>query len=135
MIAKDYDNNSVALDTDVHTDLTSIINNHNDDIITSYPEDSFQHIFWCNQGDAIKKNPNGIRWHSSMIKWCIYLKHKSAGAYEMLRKTNCITLPSQRTLRAYTHYYKSSAGFSIELDEQLVQETMNYSNTRKPLYS
>ena len=48
-----------------------------------------------------------------MIKWCIYLK---AGAYEMLRKSNCMTLPSQRTLRAYTHYYKSSASISIDLE-------------------
>ena len=33
--------------------------------------------------------------------------------------SGCITLPSQRTLRDYTHYIKSTVGFSDEVDLQL----------------
>ena len=57
-----------------------------------------------------------MKWHPLMIKWCIYLRYKSSGAYEMLRESGCIKLPSQRTLRDYTHVFKSVSGFSVDVD-------------------
>ena len=54
-----------------------------------------------------------------MMKWCLYLRHKSSGAYEHLRKSGCVSLPSQRTLRDYTHYINAAMGFSDEVDMQL----------------
>ena len=53
-----------------------------------------------------------------MVKWCLYLRHKSSGAYELLRDSECVSLPSQRTLHDYTHYVKATAGFS---DEELAR--------------
>lgn len=38
----------------------------------------------------------------------------------MLRDSGCIELPSQRTLRDYTHYAKATTGFSAEVDRQLM---------------
>lgn len=46
------------------------------------------------------------------------LQHKSSKGYELLRKSNCIKLPSQRTLRDYTHFINTTSGFSHELDKQ-----------------
>lgn len=43
------------------------------------------------------------------------------GAYEMLYRSGCIRLPSQRTLRDYTYYVKASTGFSKEVDEMLMK--------------
>ena len=40
-------------------------------------------------------------------------------AYETLRSSGCIRLPSQRTLRDYTHFVTTSTGFSDEVDIQL----------------
>ena len=37
-----------------------------------------------------------------------------------LRQSKCISLPSQRTLRDYTHHLKSEAGFSAGVDSQLL---------------
>ena len=56
------------------------------------------------------------------FKWCLYLNHKSSSAYNLLRSSKVIQLPSQRTLRDYSHHYKSSSGFSVELDNQLITE-------------
>ena len=56
-----------------------------------------------------------------MIKWCLYLKHLSSIAYETLRESGCIVLPSQRTLRDYTHCVSSTRGFSEGVDIQLAQ--------------
>ena len=63
-----------------------------------------------------------------MIKWRTYLRQKSPSAYELLRKSKSIELPSQRTLRSYTHHYNSSSGFSLDFDKQLLQEV----NSRCP---
>ena len=54
-----------------------------------------------------------------MIKWCIYLRAQSQGTYETMRNTGCIKLPSQRTLRDYTHHLECGAGFSAGVDTQL----------------
>ena len=103
-------------------DLVSISSFYHQRIINSYPEDSFQHIFWKHQVQSDKSSSTGKRWHPSMIKWCLYLRHQSSHAYEMLRKSGCIQLPSQRTLRDYTHHTSSTAGFSVDIDIQLIED-------------
>ena len=45
-----------------------------------------------------------------------------SGAYETLWDSGCIQLPSQRTLRDYTHYIKAKAGFSDEVDAMLFRD-------------
>ena len=55
-----------------------------------------------------------------MVKWCLYLRHQSRSAYETLRSSGCLSLPSQRTLRDYTHYTSTTIGFSDEVDKQLI---------------
>ena len=67
-----------------------------------------------------QKSSTCISWHATMIKWCLYLNHKSSSAYNLLKSSKVIPLPSQRTLRDYSHHYKSSSGFSVELDNQLM---------------
>ena len=69
----------------------------------------------------------GVRWHTTTIKWCLYLRHISPKAYELLRTSEVIKPPSQCTLRDYTHYVSSTSGFSSELDEQLLQEAKSSS--------
>jgi len=40
----------------------------------------------------------------------------------MLRESNLITLPSQRTLQDYMYYTKACAGFSDDVDLQLMDQ-------------
>ena len=61
-----------------------------------------------------------MRWHPTIIKWCLYIRRKSAGAYEALRDSGCLSLPSQRTLHDYTHCFKASTEFSDDVDKMLV---------------
>ena len=117
------DHRSTALDETIHKDMLTIMQENHQHIINSYPEDSFQHIFWMNQYQAAQqKTRSRFRWNPAMIRWCIYLHHKSSKAYDLLRKSNCIYLPSQRTLREYTHAINASSGFSNELDAQLMND-------------
>ena len=40
----------------------------------------------------------------------------------MLRESGCIKLPSQGTLRDYTHIFKSVSGFSVDVDVQFMKD-------------
>lgn len=42
-------------------------------------------------------------------------------AYDAIRDSGCIVLPSQRTLRDYSNAVKTEPGFSSDVDEQLLQ--------------
>ena len=45
--------------------------------------------------------------------------HLSSSAYEMVRTTGLLSLPSQRSLRDYTYYTHSCVGFSATVDLQI----------------
>ena len=110
-------------DDSIDDDMHSIMQEENQTILKNFPEGSFARLFWKQQLDAAsrrdRKSKQGMRWDPLMIKWCLYLRHKSSGAYELLRDSGCISLPSQRTLRDYTHYVNATVGFSNEVDVQL----------------
>ena len=110
-----FENESVAIDVETSLDLEKVMIEEMD--IT------FQAIFWKCQKEALardKQAKKGMRWHPLFIKWCLYLRHLSGKAYDTLRESGCISLPSQRTLRDYSHAVKASAGFSDEVDRQLL---------------
>lgn len=120
--AVENSSSTTCLDSDTSDDLQQIIQDEDDFVSSKYPEDSFPHIFWKTQRDNISKEgklKNGVRWHPLMIKWCLYLKHQSSKAYETLRQSG-LSLPSQRTLRDYSNAVKAEAGFSLEVDRQIL---------------
>lgn len=47
--------------------------------------------------------------------------HLSSGAYNFLRDSGVISLPSQRTLRDYTYYIPMTTGFANEVDGELME--------------
>lgn len=107
-------------DESIHDDMQAIMEEENEGILEKFPEGSFARLFWQQQYEAAtKKDKRGMRWHSLMVKWCLYLRHKSSGAYELLRDSGCIALPSQRTLRDYTHCVDSTIGYSAQVDQHL----------------
>ena len=106
---------------DTHKSLQSIMTENESSVYENFPPDSFGRIFWDQQKKAAKVSSSGMRWHPLIIKWCIHLRHLSSGCYEALRKTGCLSLPSQRTLRDYTHFAKAISGFSTAVDKQLIE--------------
>ena len=114
----------VSMDENTSSDLHKIMEEEEEQVLGRFPRGSFQHIFWQQQKEAASqsgKDKQGMRWHPLMVKWCLYLRHQSSKAYETLRQSGCVQLPSQRTLRDYTHCVKAGAGFSTEVDCQLMQ--------------
>ena len=102
-----------ALDSELHQDLVTIMKESNAKVVDRYPEGSFQRVFWEQQHQAASvTTAHGMRWDPLMIRWCLYLRHLSGSAYEVLRKSGVIFLPSQRTLRDYTYYTSARVGFA-----------------------
>ena len=110
------------VDENLHSGLKQIMEESSPLIAESYPPDSFARSFWESQQRASSlKDARSMRWDPLMIRWCLYLRHLSSSAYEMLRESGVIRLPSQRTLRDYTYYTKATTGFSDEVDRQLME--------------
>ena len=57
-----------------------------------------------------------------IIKWCLHLKMISSAAYHAMRSSGFIKLPSERTLRDYTHLIKAATGIQPEVSVQLMKE-------------
>ena len=98
-------------------DLVTVINQHKSEIMKQCDEDSFQCLVWRQQRQALRSG-KGVRWHPLVIKWSLYLHHCSSVAYKMLRNLRCLCLPSEHTLRDYTHFNSTGAGFSAATEDQ-----------------
>lgn len=122
-VIESADQGSIVLDSQTSTDFQKIMEEETASITSMFEENSFPAIFWKAQQESVSKSEkqkNGVRWHPLMIKWCLYIRHQSSKAYETLRNSG-IALPSQRTLRDYSNAVKAGAGFSSEVDCQLLQ--------------
>ena len=120
-IEKAADQGGVMVDDKLHEDLKSIALECTGQVHESCPDDTFKRLFWDQQQKSSSvKNSKSMRWHPLFIKWCIYLRHLSGSAYDFLRETGCVALPSKRTLRDYTYYISAGIGFSDDVDKQLM---------------
>lgn len=123
-------NQGLTLDAQTSTDIAGVMEEESSSVEKSFAPDSFQMIFWKQQKEASRRSPKGMRWHPLMIKWCIYLRHLSSKAYDTIRESGCISLPSQRTLRDYSNCVKETAGFSHAVDMQLL-DTANITKCKQ----
>ena len=84
------------------------------------PENSFHHLFWSQQLTNLQRYPKQRCWHPMLICWCLHLRMLSGSAYDTLR--NVLVLPTDRTLRDYTHFIKSGTGIQVKVTQQLINE-------------
>jgi hypothetical protein len=113
------EHSGVRVDSDLQSDLSTIVNEATPSVLMQHQQGSFERIFWEQQVKALSlKNSRSMKWHPLMIRWCIYLRHVSSSAYETIR--SIIKLPSQRTLRDYTYYTQAKPCFSAVVDKQLL---------------
>lgn len=119
----------VRVEDDTQDDIVNLLHKYKKDVMESRDtnsgeEECFKSIFWKQQlSNASQKNKKQIRWHPLIIRWALYLHHRSSGAYETLRDSGVISLPSTRTLRDYRHFSSTKTGFSAIADAQLHELT------------
>ena len=110
---------SVNIDEPLKTDLEGIMEESTSKVHETYPPGSFLYFETSNYKQwrlRIVASLGGIQWWwNGVLTW-----NWSGRTYNALRST--LVLPSERTLRDYTHYYESKPRFDDELDKQLMKE-------------
>ena len=107
------------IDEDVE-DISSIFDSVASDVKKNFKEFSVQKIFWDQQQHHFSlKNKKSMKWHPLLIRFALNLKYASSSAYRIVRESGLIALPSERTLRDYTHWVTMKDGVQIEVIQQL----------------
>ncbi len=97
-------------------DVTNLIAELTPAVQKTFPPDSPQHIFWqqqCRYNELKEKRQ--MKWHPLLIRFALNLKYLSSTAYQAIRESGMIALPSERTLYDYTHWVKPHLVFSMSL--------------------
>ena len=111
-----------------HMELSDLMSSCTGDFNKAFPNSSSrQRLFWEQQFDCIKKSDKrGMCWHPMIIRWCLYIRHKSQKAYDAMKDSGFISLPSSRTLYDYSHFLKSELGFQADVFKLVQSEARKH---------
>ena len=110
-------NKGIELDSELHSDINHIMTENCDNM------SEFMKLFWEEQRQASTHDAKGVRYHPMIIRFCLSLASKSASAYDELRDSRVLTLPSRRTLRDYKNAIRPVVGFNPEIIQDLINTT------------
>ena len=123
-IAKLTEMQGEHLSDSLHKDILEAMKECSQTVSDTYPEGSFARLFWAEQLRAANvKNARQMRWHPLIIRWCLNLKLMSSSSYHAMRTAGFIKLPSERTLRDYSNYFKGKTGYQVEVNHELQRES------------
>ena len=75
----------LSVHSSLHDDLVQIMKDNAEAVCKTNPPGTFGRVFWESQMQAASvKDARQMRWDPIMIRWCIYLRHLSSSAYELL---------------------------------------------------
>ena len=116
---------SIEVDHELSNDFTKLIDSADKEITP------FMNLFWQQQKKLFSSSRTGVRYHPTIIRFCLYLAAKSPSCYEELRNSKVLVLPSQRRLKDYRHAIKPHTGFQEEVIEVLKAETDSYFDVQR----
>ena len=114
---------SVEVDADQHSLLTRLTTERQTEVQQMWPEGSPQRLLWEQQVKRSKvKGPSGMRWHPTVIRWCLSMYLKSPAGYQQLANSGFLHLPSQSTLKSYANFTESLPGVNPDILRTLIAE-------------
>lgn len=115
LLKKKIDDEGITLTEKDSDDVTSILSDVSP-LVKSFSEGSIQRIFWDQQEKYNSlKDRRQMQWHPLLIRFALNLKYASTSAYRAVRGSGLISLPSERTLRDYTHWTSIRDGPQVEV--------------------
>ena len=106
------ENEGIKLTETESTDIEAVMKEASEKV--DFPEDSFQCILWEEQKKhCALKNKRQMRWHPLVIRFALALRNACTSAYRVVSNSGFLSLPSERTLRDYTHWCSVSDGVQI----------------------
>ena len=116
-LQKEINEKSINVDNELAGDFEKIMAENSNNITP------FMRLFWEQQKKSAITKGTSNRYHPMIIRFCLSLASKSASAYDELRSSNVLTLPSRRTLRDYKNAIKPHAGFNPAVIDELIKTT------------
>ena len=80
----------------------------------------FMKFFWDQQQKIFSSQKQALCYHPIIIRFSLSLAVKSASAYDQLRDSKSLILPSKRTLRDYKNIIRPKAGFNKKVIDELI---------------
>ena len=111
---------SVNIDAQLNNDFLTVFYENNEKVTP------FMNLFWQQQKRLFSCSSKGARYHPMIIRFCLSLHSKSHAAYEELRNSKILKLPSERTLRDYKNYIRPQVGFNRQVINDLINITNDY---------
>lgn len=104
-------NEAIEVTEDDSIELEELFS-HTDEALKDHGHDHFYKVFWDQQRQYNKLScKKKMKWHPLMIRFALNLQYLSSSAYNAVG--NFLSLPTQRTLRDYTHFTSFQTGLSI----------------------
>ena len=120
-VTKLIEKEGVLLQPDDAADVSTVVNEMQQNVEDSFPPGSPQRIFWEQQRlYNLSKDKRQMRWHPLVIRFALNLKYLSSSAYRAVHQSGIISLPSERTLADYTHWTSPHAGVQLEFIEEFL---------------
>ena len=115
LLLKKIEEEGVALTQKDSDDISSVLSDVSP-LVKNFSEGSILRIFWEQQVKYNSlKDRRQMRWHPLLIRFALNLKYSSTSAYRAVRESGLISLPSERTLRDYTHWAPIRDGPQVEV--------------------
>ena len=111
-------------------DVQILIDEVEPDVRDTLGTDSPQYVLWQKQKkyNSFKKKCQ-MCWHPLIIQFALSLFYSSRVAYRTATSSRFLALPSELTLRDYTHWCSAESGIQFEYLEQakqiMLREGMN----------
>ena len=118
---------AVGLPSDISCFINNTMNNNHE-------ISPFMKLFWELQKPAFLKKIVE-KYHPMIIRFCLSLATNSGSAYDELRNSNVLVLPSSRTLRDYRNAIKPTVGFSPKVIAELCSLAKDFRNLQRYICS
>ena len=91
----ELEKSSMEIDNELSNDFVKILDSADTKITP------FMKLFWQEQRKLFTRSTTGVRYHPTIIRFCLSLAAKSPSCYEELRNSGVLVLPNQRRLKDY----------------------------------
>ena len=100
-------------------DMTEIVK----EAFKNSKDGSLQKLFLEQQIAASnRKGMRGMKWHPLMIRLALQVRMVSASAYNVLRNSGFVKLPSERYLFDYSHVFEAKPGINFDVVNDVAKE-------------
>ena len=107
------------MNNEIYLNIVIVTESMNNDLVdmSNVEKDisPYMQLFLQEQKKSLSVTANGIRYHPMIIRFCLSIAAKSPSAYDELRSSNILTLPSRRTLSDYRNEICPKVSFSKEV--------------------